>query len=71
MLPSLQLNDIQNDGFLALMNDNGDTREDLKLPDNDLGKEIKTRFDNDEPLLLTVLKAMKEETVTAIKAMNK
>ena len=56
------------DGYLALMDDNGDTREDLKLPEGDLGKEIQTKFDNDEAFLVTVLKAMDEEAVIATKA---
>ena len=56
------------DGFLDLMDDSGDTREDLKLPEGDLGKEISTKFDNDENFLVTVLKAMEEEAVIATKA---
>ena len=50
------------------MDDSGDTREDLKLPEGDLGKEIQTKFDNDESFLVTVLKAMDEEAVIATKA---
>ena len=56
------------DDYLSLMDDNGDTREDLKLPEGDLGKEISTKFDNDENFLVTVLKAMDEEAVIATKA---
>ena len=59
------------DGFLDLMEDSGETREDLKLPEGDLGKEIKTKFDNDEQFMVTVLKAMDEEAVIAIKAITK
>lgn len=53
------------------MDDDNETREDLKLPDNDLGKEIKTKFENDEQFLVTVLKAMGEEAVVGIKAQSK
>ena len=35
-----QLNDIDDD-FLNLMDDSGDTREDIKLPEGELGEEIK------------------------------
>ncbi|KAM7437417.1 Eukaryotic translation initiation factor5A-1 [Porites harrisoni] len=56
------------DDYLCLMDDAGDTREDLKLPEGDLGKEISTKFDNDENFLVTVLKAMEEEAVIATKA---
>lgn len=41
------------DGFLALMDDNGETREDLKLPDNDLGKEIERRFTNGDQFMVS------------------
>ncbi|CAH3038762.1 unnamed protein product [Porites lobata] len=62
-----QMNNID-DGFLDLMDDSGDTREDLKLPEGDLGKEIMGKFERDETFLVTVLKAMDEEAVIATKA---
>lgn len=37
-----------NDGFLELLNENGSLREDLRLPDNDIGKEIVLRLKNEE-----------------------
>ena len=43
----LQLVDITDEGFLALMDDNGETREDLKLPANELGEEIRKKFAED------------------------
>ncbi|XP_055013663.1 eukaryotic translation initiation factor 5A-1-like [Boleophthalmus pectinirostris] len=61
-----QLTDID-DGFLSLLQDDGTQREDLKLPDDDLGKEILRKFENDEQLLVTVLKAVGEEAVIATK----
>ena len=65
-----QLVDID-DNFLSLMNDSGETKDDIKLPDNDVGKEIKTRFDNGESILVTVLAAMDEEYAIAVKNMPK
>ncbi|BFZ23116.1 hypothetical protein BsWGS_26155 [Bradybaena similaris] len=56
------------DDFLVMMDDSGDTREDLRLPDNDLGKEILDRFQKDESFCITVLKAMGEETPVGIKS---
>ncbi|XP_073339616.1 eukaryotic translation initiation factor 5A-1-like [Pagrus major] len=64
-----QLCDI-NDGYLSLMNDGGETRDDLKVPDNDLGLEIKKKFDNEEQIMVTVLKTMDEELAVAIKNMS-
>lgn len=36
-----------------MMNDAGDLREDLKLPDGDLGAQIKTDFENGRELLVS------------------
>ena len=53
------------------MDDNGETREDLKLPtDADLATEIKTKFEKDDQLMVTVLKAMDEEAVVGTKQMT-
>jgi len=62
-----QLTDISDDQYLSLMNDAGDLREDLKLPDGDLGTQIRSEFDVGRELLCTVLKCCGEECVIAIK----
>ena len=36
------------------MTDSGDTKDDVKLPDNEEGKIIKERFENGDTLLVTV-----------------
>ena len=36
-----QLLDCSDDGYLSLMDDSGDTREDLKIPEGDIGEECK------------------------------
>uniref|UniRef100_H3CMF9 Eukaryotic translation initiation factor 5A n=1 Tax=Tetraodon nigroviridis TaxID=99883 RepID=H3CMF9_TETNG len=59
------------DGFVHLMDDDGSIREDLKLPESELGKDIKTKFDNGEELMLTVLKGVGEEQVIGIKGAGK
>lgn len=61
-----QLTDID-DGFLVLLNDNGDLREDLKIPDGDLGAQLRAEYDAGKELVCTVLKSCGEETVIAIK----
>jgi translation initiation factor 5A len=65
-----QMNDID-DGYLSLMTDDGDTREDLKLPDSDVGKEIQAKYDAGEPFSVTVLSACDEEQVIAVKNLTK
>lgn len=62
-----QVNDIQSDGYLHLMNDNNGVREDLKLPENDVGKEIRSKHENGEIVSVTVLSAMGEEMVIGSK----
>ncbi|TNN71394.1 Eukaryotic translation initiation factor 5A-1 [Liparis tanakae] len=58
------------DGYLSLMDDSGTTREDLKLPDSEVGKEIEKKFDNGDNFLVTVLKATGTEAVVATKISN-
>ena len=47
--------------------DKNETREDIKLPEGDLGAEIQKKFDDEENLKLTVLKAMGEEAILSYK----
>jgi len=44
---SSQLIGIQ-DGYLSLLTESGEVREDLKLPEGDLGKEIEGKFNANE-----------------------
>lgn len=62
----LQLIDIS-EGYLSLMDDKGETREDLKLPDGALGQQISKDFEDGKGLMCTVLKACGEEVVIATK----
>jgi len=67
-----QLCNISEDGFLSLLLENGDMREDIKVPeDPSLANEIRSRFDNGDDMLLTVLAAMGDEAVIAIKSNTK
>lgn len=50
-----QLTDISDDGYLTLMNDAGDLREDLKLPEGDLGAQLRSEFDVGKELLVSAL----------------
>merc|ERR1711990_112580 len=74
-VPNVQRKDFQlldvDDGFLSLMDDAGDTRDDIKLPEGELGDEIQERHASDESLLISVLAAMDEECAIAVKNMPK
>ncbi|KAF3700996.1 Eukaryotic translation initiation factor 5A-1 [Channa argus] len=39
------------EGFLSLMDDNGETREDLRVPEGDLGKDIEMKFNSGEQFM--------------------
>ncbi|KAK5073325.1 translation initiation factor eIF5A [Exophiala xenobiotica] len=49
------------DDFLSLMDDSGETREDVKLPDGDVGDRIRKMQDEGKDVNVIVLKAMGEE----------
>jgi len=70
-VPNVKRKDYQligmDDDFLSMMDDTGDTREDLKCPEDDVGQEIKNAIDNETDILVTVLAACGEECVIATK----
>lgn len=53
LISCLQLIDISDDGFLSLMMESGELRDDIKIPEGDIGTEIKTKFENGEDLLVS------------------
>jgi len=55
------------DGFLNLMLQDGTAKDDVKLPEGDLGKEIQAGFDDGKDLLVTVVAAMGEEQAMSYK----
>lgn len=64
-----QLIDISDDGFVTLMNDKGETRDDMRLPsDVELATRIREEFaKEDNTVLVTVISAVKEESIIACK----
>lgn len=42
------------DNYMTLMGDNGDIREDLRVPDSDIGKEIESKFEAGDDFLVSV-----------------
>jgi translation initiation factor 5A len=61
--------DISADGFLSLMDEAGNTKEDVRLPESDevLTRQIREGFENGANLVLCVLKAMGNEAVVSAK----
>ncbi|CAK4033933.1 eukaryotic translation initiation factor 5A [Lecanosticta acicola] len=57
-----QLLDVTDDGFLSLMSESGDTKDDVKLPDGEVGDKINKLFtDEGKDTNVIVLTAMGEE----------
>mmetsp|Transcript_33590 Transcript_33590/g.95018 ORF Transcript_33590/g.95018 Transcript_33590/m.95018 type:complete len:166 (-) Transcript_33590:259-756(-) len=70
------LTDISDDDYVCLMTEAGDTREDLTLPDKTdddkkLAEEIRAAFeDADKNVVVTVMGAMKEESIISFKTVS-
>jgi len=67
-----QLLDISDDGFVSLLDDKGDIRDDLRMPaDEELAKKIGEDLKKSEAtIILTVLSAVGEEAIIACKNSN-
>ncbi|KAJ3120773.1 Eukaryotic translation initiation factor 5A [Physocladia obscura] len=61
-----ELLDIDDD-FLSLMTETGATKDDVKMPDGDLGRDLLAAFKAERNLSVTVIKSMGEEAVIAFK----
>jgi translation initiation factor 5A len=62
-----QLLDISEDNFLSLLLPNGETKDDVRLPEDDLGDRITAEFEAGKAVLVSILKAMGEEAAVAYK----
>jgi len=45
-------------GFLNLMDADGASKDDVKVPDSDLGQEIEKAFEEGKDLMVTIVAAM-------------
>lgn len=55
------------DGFLNLMTADGAAKDDVKVPEGDLGKQIEADFNDGKDLLVTIVSAMGEEQAISVK----
>jgi translation initiation factor 5A len=55
------------EGFLNLMLPNGDAKDDVKLPEGELGDEISAAFASGKVLFVAILSSMGEEAAIAFK----
>jgi len=70
-VPHVRRNEYQlvniDDGFLNLMDGDGNAKDDVKIPEDDLGKAIEADFANDKDLMITIVAAMGEEQAISYK----
>jgi len=55
------------DGFLNLMTPDGTSKDDVKVPEGDIGKDITGGFEEGKDLLVTIVSAMGEEQAISFK----
>ncbi len=55
------------DGYLSMMLPSGDTKDDIKVPEGELGEQLKAAFEEGRDLVITVLGAMGEEHAMSYK----
>jgi len=55
------------EGFLNLMTNDGTAKDDVKLPEGDLGTQIQAAFDEGKDTLVTIISAMGEESAISWK----
>ncbi|KAL4997360.1 translation protein SH3-like domain-containing protein [Aspergillus recurvatus] len=63
-----QLLDVTDDGFLSLMDDSGDTKDDVKVPEGDVGERINKMFKEEEKdCNVVILTSMGEQMCMEVK----
>lgn len=54
------------DGYLSLLQDSGEVREDLKMPEGDLGKEIESKYEAGEEILVNAFGSTLPYSITLV-----
>lgn len=74
-VPNVSRNEYQlvniDDGFLNLMTQDGTPKDDVKLPEDYIRKQISEDFENGKDLLITIISAMGEEECIFFKEVAK
>ena len=55
------------DGYLNLMSNDGSSKDDVKVPEGELGEQINAQFEEGKDLMVTIVSAMEEEHCLAYK----
>ena len=62
-----QLSSISDDNYLSLLSDDGDLREDLTLPEGELGLNIRKHYDKEDQVVVQTTSALGQEEVSSFK----
>ncbi|PWO01288.1 eukaryotic translation initiation factor 5A-2 [Tilletiopsis washingtonensis] len=70
-VPNVTRNEYQlvniDDGFLNLMSGDGSSKDDVKVPEGELGEQIESGFEDGKDLMVTIVSAMGEEQAISFK----
>jgi translation initiation factor 5A len=70
-VPNVQRNEyalvLIDDNYLNLLTQDGTPKDDIKVPEGDLGASIKKEFDDGKELMVTIVSAMGEELAISFK----
>ncbi|WFD31399.1 translation initiation factor eIF5A [Malassezia sp. CBS 17886] len=55
------------DGYLNLMSNDGSSKDDVKVPEGEIGEQISAQFDEGKDLMVTIVAAMNEEHALSFK----
>ncbi|PWN87005.1 eukaryotic translation initiation factor 5A [Acaromyces ingoldii] len=70
-VPNVSRNEYQlvniDDGFLNLMSGDGASKDDVKVPEGEVGEQIVAGFDEGKDLMVTIVSAMGEEHALSFK----
>lgn len=55
------------DGFLNLMSQDGASKDDVKVPEGEIGEKLSGDFESGKDLLVTIISAMNEEQAISYK----
>ncbi|KAL2887117.1 Eukaryotic translation initiation factor 5A-2 [Ceratocystis lukuohia] len=56
-----QLINIDDDEYMSLIDDSGASKDDLKIPDSDVGAKIKAMWEEEKDIIVVIQKAVNEE----------
>lgn len=70
-VPVVKRNEYQliniDDDYLSLMTADGDTKDDVKVPEGELGEKIAAAWEDGKDLMVTIISAMNEEAAISFK----